>query len=197
MGAGPSGIFASDAIINDTGSLIVAGTPVGTPSTVIVWEISPGSVNHTGGSQPPLKYGVPVQTPLAFGPPPWAGISPLAAYLMSWQEHPSTDTKPAQWVGQVHVENEEKAGPMLLCSPISNLSAYVAPDASTLSTWGSGVAEIAFDPSRGGSALLTMICEGRDIFNHTDLSATVCLWRVVSTMDEMGNVFLLLFLFFF
>lgn len=162
LGAGPSGLFASDAIVTETGSLIVAGTPVGTPSTVIVWEISPGAVNHPGGNQQSLKYGLPAQTPLPFGPPPWPGIAPLAAYLMSWQEQqPSADTKPAQWAGQLPMESDERAGPMLHCSPISNLSAYVTPDASTLTTWGSGVTEIAFDPSRGGSALTTVICEGR------------------------------------
>jgi hypothetical protein len=171
LGAGPSGLFAADIIVTDTGSLIVAGTPVGTPSTVIVWEISPGGVNHPGGNQQSLKYGLPVQTPLPFGPPPWPGIAPLAAYLMSWQEQPITDTKPVQWAAQTQVEGDEKPGPMLQCSPISNLSTYVAPEASTLTTWGSGVCAIAFDPSRGGSALITLMCEGKRFLSHRLLAA--------------------------
>ncbi|CAM6096490.1 unnamed protein product [Calypogeia fissa] len=178
LGAGPSGLFASDTIITDTGSLLVAGTPIGTPSTVIVWEISPGVVNHSGGSQQQIKYGMPVPTPLALGPPPWPGIAPLAAYLLSWQEHSTSDPKPAQWAGQLRVEDEEEPGPVLHCSPISNLSAYVAPDASTLTTWGSGVVEIAFDPSRGGSALMTMICEGYFISPECpDDGPTLTGWR--------------------
>ncbi|KAG6558180.1 hypothetical protein Mapa_000361 [Marchantia paleacea] len=158
LGAGPSGVFCADAIITDSGSLHVAGAPVGHPSTLVVWEVSPWVVNPGGTNQQAAKYSMGVQSPLGFGPPSWPGVAPLAAYLLSWQEQAGNDVKVSQ--AQAQLENDEKAAPLLHCSPVSNLSGYVTPEASTLSTWGSGIAAIAFDPSRGGNALVTVICEG-------------------------------------
>lgn len=50
------------------------------------------------------------------------------------------------------------------CSPVSNFSAYVSPEAAaqsaTTTTWGSGVTAVAFDPTRGGSVIAVVIVEG-------------------------------------
>ncbi|KAL2630105.1 hypothetical protein R1flu_014791 [Riccia fluitans] len=176
LGAGPSGVFCADAIITDSGNLHVVGAPVGHPSTLVVWEVSPWVLNPAGASQQAVKYTLGGQSPLAFGPTSWPGVSPLAAYLMSWQEQAGVDVKTSQSQGQP--ESDEKAGPMLYCSPVSNLSAYVTPEASTLSTWGSGVAAVAFDPSRGGNALVTVICEGYFITPEApDDGPTMTGWR--------------------
>ncbi|KAK4399071.1 Mediator of RNA polymerase II transcription subunit, partial [Sesamum angolense] len=45
LGAGPSGIMAADAIVTDSGAMHVAGVPIVNPSTVVVWEVTPGPGN--------------------------------------------------------------------------------------------------------------------------------------------------------
>jgi len=153
LGAGPSGVFTADVTISDAGSLLVAGAPVGNPSTVVVWEVTAWDLNSPGSTQQvAAKIGIGnIQSPLLATPPSWPGFAPLAAYLFTWQEQATPDTM---------LEGEECPGPLLHCSVVSNFSAYVSPDAAAITSWGSGVTSVAFDPSRGGSALVTVIVEG-------------------------------------
>ena len=75
--------MVADAIITDSGAMHVAGVPTVNPSTIVVWEVTPGPGNgfqvtpktSTGNGIPPLS------------PPCWAGFAPLAAYLFSWQDY--------------------------------------------------------------------------------------------------------------
>lgn len=153
LGGGPSGVFTADVTISDAGSLLVAGVPVGNPSTVVVWEVTAWDLNSPGSTQQvAAKIGIGnIQSPLLATPPSWPGFAPLAAYLFTWQEQATPDTM---------LEGEECPGPLLHCSVVSNFSAYVSPDAAAITSWGSGVTSVAFDPSRGGSALVTVIVEG-------------------------------------
>jgi len=153
LGAGPSGVFSGDITVSEAGALLVAGAPVGNPSTVVIWEVTPWGLNSSGGTQQvAVKPTVGMQLPLLATPPSWLGIAPLAAYLLSWQEQAS---------GEIRVEGEDYMGPLLQCSVVSNFSAYINPEASASSGWGSGVSVVAFDPSSGGNALITVIVEGR------------------------------------
>ncbi len=152
LGAGPSGVFSGDITVSEAGALLVAGAPVGNPSTVVIWEVTPWGLNSSGGTQQvAVKPTVGMQLPLLATPPSWLGITPLAAYLLSWQEQAS---------GEIRVEGEDYMGPLLQCSVVSNFSAYINPEASASSGWGSGVSVVAFDPSSGGNALITVIVEG-------------------------------------
>lgn len=69
------------------------------------------------------------------------------------------------------------------CSPVSNFSAYVSPEAAaqsaTTTTWGSGVTAVAFDPTRGGSVISVVIVEGTlslyyFFFSETVHSSLIC-----------------------
>lgn len=154
LGAGASGVFTGDAIISDSGSLLVAAAPVGNPSTVVVWEVTSWDLNTTGNTQQvsaKIAMGN-IQSPLLTTSPSWPGFSPLAAYLFTWQEQSTPETL---------LEKEDCPGPLLHCSVVSNFSAYVSPDAAATTSWGSGVTSVAFDPCRGGSALVTTVVEGK------------------------------------
>ncbi|XP_024540755.1 mediator of RNA polymerase II transcription subunit 16-like isoform X1 [Selaginella moellendorffii] len=161
LGAGPSGIYAADVLVNDAGSLIVAGVPIGNPSTIVIWEITPGVFN----GQQLMKLGA---SPLPFTAPSWPGMASLAAYLLSWQELREKDLP-------------DKEGPFLQCSPISNFSAYVSPEASTgsnVAAWGTGVAAVAFDPEKQGTALLVVIVEGQYMSpKHPDGGPSMTGWK--------------------
>lgn len=153
MGAGPSGVFTGDITVSDGGALLFAGVPVANPSTVVVWEVIPWGLNSPGSTQQvTVKPTVGMHFPLLASPPSWLGFAPLAAYLLSWQEQVSEETK---------LDAEDSVGPLLQCSVVSNLSAYISPEASASIGWGSGVVTTAFDPSSGGTALITVIVEGR------------------------------------
>jgi hypothetical protein len=152
LGAGPSGVFTGDITVSDGGALLFAGVPVANPSTVVVWEVIPWGLNSPGSTQQvTVKPTVGMHFPLLASPPSWLGFAPLAAYLLSWQEQVSEETK---------LDGEDSVGPLLQCSVVSNLSAYVCPEASASIGWGSGVVTTAFDPSSGGTALITVIVEG-------------------------------------
>lgn len=157
LGAGPSGIIAADAIITESGSLHIVGVPIVNPSTVVVWEVIAGPGN---GLQFSSKINVTHGIPPSMSPPCWTGFAPLASYLFSWQEHLNSEKKHA---GK-QSEHELNDVVSLHCSPVSNLSAYVSPEASAQSaaatTWGSGVTAVAFDPTRGGSVISVVIVEG-------------------------------------
>ncbi|KAK9150079.1 hypothetical protein Syun_008388 [Stephania yunnanensis] len=157
LGAGPSGIMAADAIITDTGAMHVAGVPIVNPSTVVVWEVSPGPGN---GFQATAKRSTSNGVPLSLDPPHWSGFAPLAAYLFSWQEYLGGEGNQ----GKKQMEQDCNEGVSLHCSPVSNFSAYVSPEAAAQSaattTWGSGVTAVAFDPTRGGSVISVVIVEG-------------------------------------
>jgi hypothetical protein len=148
--------MAGDAIITDNGTLHVAGVPIVNPSTVVVWEVMPGSGNGIHVTpKASINNGVP---PLS--PPNWSGFAPLAAYLFSWQDYLLSEEKQ----GKNQIDQNLGESILLHCSPVSNFSAYVSPKAAAQSTanttWGSGVTAVAFDPTRGGSVITVVIVEG-------------------------------------
>lgn len=156
LGAGPSGIMAADAIITDGGAMHVAGVPIVNPSTVVVWEVTPGPGN---AFQATPKTSLSNGLPPSLNPPSWAGFAPLAAYLFSWQEYLISEAAQGK-----RTDQDLSDIVPLHCSPVSNFSAYVSPEAAAQSaattTWGSGVTAVAFDPTRGGSVIAIVIVEG-------------------------------------
>ncbi|CAM6060831.1 unnamed protein product [Sphagnum tenellum] len=171
LGAGPSGVFTGDITVSDGGALLFAGVPVANPSTVVVWEVIPWGLNSPGSTQQvTVKPTVGMHFPLLASPPSWLGFAPLAAYLLSWQEQVSEETK---------LDAEDSVGPLLQCSVVSNLSAYICPEASASIGWGSGVVTTAFDPSSGGTALITVIVEGYYISpRDPDAGPLVMGWKI-------------------
>jgi hypothetical protein len=156
LGAGPSGIMAADAIITDSGAMHVAGVPIVNPSTVVVWEVTPGPGN---AFQATPKTSLSNGLPPSLSPPSWAGFAPLAAYLFSWQEYLISEATQGK-----RTDPDLSDTVPLHCSPVSNFSAYVSPEAAAQSaattTWGSGVTAVAFDPTCGGSVIAIVIVEG-------------------------------------
>ncbi|KAJ8761388.1 hypothetical protein K2173_001519 [Erythroxylum novogranatense] len=173
LGAGPSGIMAADAIVTDSGALHVAGVPIVNPSTVVVWEVTPGP-GSTFQATP--KTSTSNGVPPSLNPPSWAGFAPLAAYLFSWQEYLISEEK------QGKKQADEDSVP-LHCSPVSNFSAYVSPEAAAQSaattTWGSAVTAVAFDPTRGGSVIAVVIVEGQYMSPYDpDEGPSITGWRL-------------------
>lgn len=176
LGAGPSGIMAADAIITDTGVLHVAGVPIVNPSTVVVWEVTPGPGN---GFQVTPKTSTNNLVPPSLNPPSWEGFTPLVAYLFSWQEYLSSEAKQ----GKKQSDHDFSDTVSLHCSPVSNFSAYVSPESaaqsSATTTWGSGVTAVAFDPTRGGSVIAVVIVEGQYMSPYDpDEGPSITGWRV-------------------
>ncbi|KAI3498787.1 hypothetical protein L1887_34571 [Cichorium endivia] len=176
LGAGPSGIMAADAIVTDSGALHVAGVPIVNPSTVVVWEVTPGFGN---GFQATPKTTTTNGIPPSVSPPSWDGFAPLASYLFSWQEYFDLEGKQ----GKKHTEQDYSDMVALHCSPVSNFSAYVSPEASAQSaattTWGSGVTAVAFDPTCGGSVIAIVIVEGQYMSPYDpDEGPSITGWRV-------------------
>ncbi|GMH05436.1 hypothetical protein Nepgr_007276 [Nepenthes gracilis] len=176
LGAGPSGIMAADAVITETGSMHVAGVPIVNPSTVVVWEVTPGPGT---GFQATPKTSASNGVPPSLNPPSWSGFAPLATYLFSWQEHFITELKH----GKKHSDQYFSDNVSLHCSPVSNFSAYVSPEAAAQSaattTWGSGVTAVAFDPTRGGSVIAVVIVEGQYMSPYDpDEGPSITGWRV-------------------
>ena len=156
LGAGPSGIMAADAIITDSGALHIAGVPFVNPSTVVVWEVTPGLCNDLQ-STGKISTSAGIPSSLNFS---WTGFAPLAAHLLGWQQHLVSEARR----GKTPKDQEFGELVSLQCSPVSNFSAYVSPEAAeqaaTTTTWGSVVAAVAFDPTRGGSVISVVIVEG-------------------------------------
>ncbi|XP_065877098.1 mediator of RNA polymerase II transcription subunit 16 [Euphorbia lathyris] len=176
LGAGPSGIMAADAIITDSGAMHVAGVPIVNPSTVVVWEVTPGP---GPGFQATPKTSTSSGVPPSLNPPNWSGFAPLAAYLFSWQEYLISEVKQ----GKKHTDQDFSNSVSLHCSPVSNFSAYVSPEAAAQSaattTWGSGVTAVAFDPTRGGSVIAVVIVEGQYMSPYDpDEGPSITGWRV-------------------
>ncbi|KAL7242482.1 hypothetical protein ACSBR1_014958 [Camellia fascicularis] len=176
LGAGPSGIMAADAIITDAGAMHVAGVPIVNPSTVVVWEVTPGPGN---GFQATPKSSISMGVPPSLNPPSWDGFAPLAAYLFSWQEYFILEAKR----GKKHTDQDYSDMVSLHCSPVSNFSAYVSPEAAaqsaTTTTWGSGVTAVAFDPTHGGSVIAVVIVEGQYMSPYDpDEGPSITGWRV-------------------
>lgn len=150
--------MAADAIVTDSGALHVAGVPIVNPSTVVVWEVTAGPGN--GFHSIPKTSVMNSEVPPSLNPPSWDGFAPLAAYLFSWQEYLLLEVKQ----GGRKTEQNCSDRIILHCSPVSNFSAYVSPEAAAQSaattTWGSGVTAVAFDPTRGGSVISVVIVEG-------------------------------------
>ncbi|KAG9158832.1 hypothetical protein Leryth_024244 [Lithospermum erythrorhizon] len=186
LGAGPSGIMAADAIITDSGAMHVAGVPIVNPSTVVVWEVTPGPGN---GFQATPKASVGNGVPPSLNPPSWDGFAPLAAYLFNWQEYLLVEAKQGK-----PLKVEDYVDMVALhCSPVSNFSAYVSPEAAAqfaaTTTWGSGVTAVAFDPTRGGSVIAVVIVEGQYMSPYDpDEGPSVTGWRVQrweSTVEDV------------
>ncbi|CAA0835998.1 Mediator of RNA polymerase II transcription subunit 16 [Striga hermonthica] len=186
LGAGPSGIMAADAIITDSGAMHVAGVPIVNPSTVVVWEVTPGPGD---GFQATPMASVSNEVPPSLNPPSWDGFAPLAAYLFSWQEYILLESKQ----GDKQRERDYSDMIALHCSPVSNFSAYVSPEAAAQSsdttTWGSGVTAVAFDPTRGGSVISVVIVEGQYMSPYDpDEGPSVTGWRVQRWESSVENV---------
>ncbi|KAL8130439.1 hypothetical protein V2J09_019594 [Rumex salicifolius] len=176
LGAGPSGIMAADAIITDTGAMHVAGVPIVNPSTVVVWEVTPGPGSGFQAT-PKIKSGSGV--PPSLSPPSWSGFAPLAAYLFSWQEYLISESRHGMKPNDQDLVDDIS----LHCSPVSNFSAYVSPEAaaqsSATTTWGSGVTAVSFDPTRGGSVIAVAIVEGQYMSPYDpDEGPSITGWRV-------------------
>ncbi|KAK4271519.1 hypothetical protein QN277_020205 [Acacia crassicarpa] len=187
LGCGPSGIMVADAIITDSGAMHVAGVPTVNPSTIVVWEVTPGPGNgfqvtpktSTSNGVPPLS------------PPSWAGFAPLAAYLFSWQDYLLSEARQ----GKKQTDQSLVDAVPLHCSPVSNFSAYVSPEAAAQSaattTWGSGVTSVAFDPTRGGSVITVVIVEGQYMSPYDpDEGPSITGWRVQRWESSFQNVVL-------
>ncbi|XP_009596704.1 mediator of RNA polymerase II transcription subunit 16 isoform X1 [Nicotiana tomentosiformis] len=188
LGAGPSGIMAADAIITDSGAMHVAGVPIVNPSTVVVWEVTPGPGN---GFQATPKTSVSNGIPPSLNPPSWDGFAPLAAYLFSWQEYLLQEAKQGKKLTEQHYSDMVA----LHCSPVSNFSAYVSPEAAAQSTatttWGSGVTAVAFDPTRGGSVIAVVIVEGQYMSPYDpDEGPSITGWRVQRWESSVEDVVL-------
>ncbi|XP_027186072.1 mediator of RNA polymerase II transcription subunit 16-like isoform X2 [Cicer arietinum] len=187
LGCGPSGIMAGDAIITESGAMHVAGVPIVNPSTIVVWEVMPGPGN--GFQLTPkisINNGVP---PLS--PPNWSGFAPLAAYLFSWQDYLLS----AEKQGRNQTDQNLGESIPLHCSPVSNFSAYVSPEAAAQSaattTWGSGVTAVAFDPTCGGSVIAVVIVEGQYMSpSDPDEGPSITGWRVQRWESSFQHVVL-------
>ncbi|KAI7749452.1 hypothetical protein M8C21_029134 [Ambrosia artemisiifolia] len=126
--------------------------------------------------------GVPIVNPgipPSLNPPSWDGFAPLASYLFSWQEYLYLEAKQ----GKKHTDQDYSDMVALHCSPVSNFSAYVSPEASAQSaaatTWGSGVTAVAFDPTCGGSVIAIVIVEGQYMSPYDpDEGPSITGWRV-------------------
>ncbi|CAN4078965.1 unnamed protein product [Withania somnifera] len=188
LGAGPSGIMAADAIITDSGAMHVAGVPIVNPSTVVVWEVTPGPGN---GFQANPKISTSTGVLPSLNPPSWGGFSTLAAYLFSSQESLLQEAKQGKKLTEQHYSDMIT----LHCSPVSNFSAYVSPEAAAQSTatttWGSGVTAVAFDPTRGGSVIAVVIVEGQYMSPYDpDEGPSVTGWRVQRWESSVEDVVL-------
>ncbi|XP_057417284.1 mediator of RNA polymerase II transcription subunit 16-like [Lotus japonicus] len=187
LGCGPSGIMAGDAIITDSGAMHVAGVPIVNPSTIVVWEVTPGPGN---GFQVTPKTSTTSGVP-PLSPPNWVGFAPLAAYLFSWQEYLLSEEKQGK---KLTDQNLVDAVP-LYCSPVSNFSAYVSPEAAAQSaattTWGSGVTAVAFDPTCAGSVIAVVIVEGQYMSPYDpDEGPSITGWRVQRWESSLQHVVL-------
>ncbi|OIV94349.1 hypothetical protein TanjilG_21689 [Lupinus angustifolius] len=187
LGCGPSGIMAGDAIITESGAMHVAGVPIVNPSTVVVWEVTPGPGN---GFQVTPKTSTTCGIP-PLSPPNWAGFAPLAAYLFSWQDYLLSEAKQ----GRKQTDKNLGDAVPLYCSPVSNFSAYVTPEAAAQSaattTWGSGVTAVAFDPTCGGSVIAVVIVEGQYMSPYDpDEGPSITGWRVQRWESSLQQVVL-------
>ncbi|KAA8515279.1 hypothetical protein F0562_018491 [Nyssa sinensis] len=188
LGAGPSGIMAADAIITDSGAMHVAGVPIVNPSTVVVWEVTPGPGN---GFQATPKASASNGVPPSLNPPSWDGFTSLPAYLFSWQEYLLLEAKQ----GKKQTDQDYSDMVSLHCSPVSNFSAYVSPEAaaqsSATTTWGSGVTAVAFDPTCGGSVIAVVIVEGQYMSPYDpDEGPSITGWRVQRWESSLQSVVL-------
>jgi hypothetical protein len=116
-------------------------------------------IDNLFNMQATTKINTAGAVPPSLNPPNWTGFAPLAAYLFSLQEYLASGTTQ----GKMQSDHEMEAA-SIHCSPVSNFSAYVSPEAAaqsaTTTTWGSGVTAVAFDPTRGGSVIAVVIVEG-------------------------------------
>ncbi|XP_022642947.1 mediator of RNA polymerase II transcription subunit 16 isoform X2 [Vigna radiata var. radiata] len=188
LGCGPSGIMAGDAIITESGAMHVAGVPIVNPSTIVVWEVMPGPGN---GFQVIPRTSTNNGVPPPISSPNWIGFAPLAAYLFSWQDYLLSEEKQ----GKSQTNQNHGGSIPLHCSPVSNFSAYVSPEAAAQSaattTWGSGVTAVAFDPTCGGSVIAVVIAEGQYMSPYDpDEGPSITGWRVQRWESSLQHVVL-------
>ncbi|KAH7306515.1 hypothetical protein KP509_22G016300 [Ceratopteris richardii] len=171
LGTGKSDLISADAIVGESGTLLIAGVPFGNSSSVVVWEVTPLFVNSQGTVQQ-----------IIVGLQSWPGIASLPAVLLSWHEWlgnemrsvtdnsahlPGVEVRPQTLSAYVRSQEPPASGndvnaPSLHCSVVSYFSAYATSetDISTKVGTGSGVTTVAFDPSKGGSVLVVLLNEG-------------------------------------
>ncbi|KAG2396086.1 Mediator of RNA polymerase II transcription subunit 16 Protein SENSITIVE TO FREEZING 6 [Vigna angularis] len=188
LGCGPSGIMAGDAIITESGAMHVAGVPIVNPSTIVVWEVMPGPGS---GFQVIPRTSTNNGVPPPISSPNWIGFAPLAAYLFSWQDYLLSEEKQ----GKIQTNQNHGGSIQLHCSPVSNFSAYVSPEAAAQSaattTWGSGVTAVAFDPTCGGSVIAVVIAEGQYMSPYDpDEGPSITGWRVQRWESSLQHVVL-------
>ncbi|GAU47751.1 hypothetical protein TSUD_387100, partial [Trifolium subterraneum] len=97
--------------------------------------------------------------------------------------------------GKNQIDQNLRESALLHCSPVSNFSAYVSPEAAAQSTatttWGSGVTAVAFDPTRGGSVITVVIVEGQYMSPYyPDEGPSITGWRVQRWESSFQNVVL-------
>ncbi|CAI9262585.1 unnamed protein product [Lactuca saligna] len=121
-------------------------------------DVTPGFGN---GFQETPKTSTTNGIPSSLTPPSWDGFASWASYLFSWKEYFDSESKQ----GKKLTEQDYSDMVALHCSPVSNFSAYVSPEASTqlaaTTTWGSRVTAVAFGPTCGGSVIAIVIVEGQ------------------------------------
>ncbi|TQD88332.1 hypothetical protein C1H46_026076 [Malus baccata] len=179
--------MAADAIIIDSGTMHVAGVPIVNPSTVVVWEVTPGLGN---GFHTTPKISTTDGVPPSINPPNLAGFSRLAAYLFSWQDYLLSEAKQ----GRKQTDPDFSDAVPLHCSLVSNFSAFVSPKAAsqsaTSTTWGFGVTAVAFDPTRGGSVIAVVIVEGQYMSPYDpDEGPSITGWRVQRWESSLHQIF--------
>ncbi|KAH7306582.1 hypothetical protein KP509_22G020500 [Ceratopteris richardii] len=190
LGTGRNDLISADAIVGESGALLIAGVPFGNSSRVVIWEVAPLFVNNRGTVQQ-----------IIVGLASWPGIASLPAVLLSWHEWlgnkmksvmdnsaqlDGVEVRPQTLSAYVRSQEPPASGddanaPSLHCSVVSYLSAYATSetDISTKVGPGSGVSTVAFDPSKGGSVLVILLNEGRQYLAFPDEGPFLMGYRVL------------------
>lgn len=71
--------MAADAIVTDSGAMHIAGVPIVNPSTVVVWEVTPGPGN---GFEATPKTTINNVVPPSVNPPNWSGFAPPSSLFV-------------------------------------------------------------------------------------------------------------------
>eukprot|EP00850_Spirogloea_muscicola_P012107 SM000077S21581 [mRNA] locus=s77:370359:377840:- [translate_table: standard] len=174
LGSGTAGLLAADGAVTSGGLLMVAVVPAGQPATVVTFEVAP-SIEPLGGSGgSPLQQGPLACDPRGIGvggllsASVYPGVSPVAAHLLmgSSSFQPGRTSmlggSPAAAAGMERARR--KGPPMFVCMPVSHLNAFAGGCAEQR------IVAVAMDPTRPGTALVTLLAEGG--LSHASSSAT-------------------------